>query len=140
MRLLFAGLAAAAALTSTASAQDADAIIAELGETYVGANLENGARVYRRCQSCHTLPEGGRHMVGPNLYGVFGREAGAAEGFRYSPAMAESGIVWSAETLDEYLTNPRTYIPRNRMSFAGLRDAEDRRDVIAYLAVETHDE
>lgn len=139
MRMIFAGFAALA-LTSAAQAQDdAEAsILAELGEPYVSASVENGARIFRRCQSCHTVDEGGRNMVGPNLHGVFGAEAGAKEGFRYSPAMSESGIVWSAETLDGYLANPREYIPRNRMSFAGLRDEEDRNDLIAWLAVNTH--
>lgn len=139
MRMIFAGFAALA-LTSVAQAQDdADAsILAELGEPYVSANIENGARIYRRCQSCHTVEEGGRNMVGPNLHGVFGAEAGAKDGFRYSPAMSESGIVWTAETMDAYLTNPRTYIPRNRMSFAGLRDENDRNDLIAWLAVNTN--
>ncbi|WP_421859325.1 c-type cytochrome [Oceanicaulis sp.] len=139
MRMIFAGFAALA-LTSVAQAQDdADAsILAELGEPYVSASIENGARIYRRCQSCHTVEEGGRNMVGPNLHGVFGAEAGAKDGFRYSPAMSESGIVWTAETMDAYLTNPRTYIPRNRMSFAGLRDEDDRNDLIAWLAVNTN--
>jgi cytochrome c len=137
--MIFAGFAALA-LTSVAQAQDdADAsILAELGEPYVSASIENGARIYRRCQSCHTVEEGGRNMVGPNLHGVFGAEAGAKDGFRYSPAMSESGIVWTAETMDAYLTNPRTYIPRNRMSFAGLRDENDRNDLIAWLAVNTN--
>jgi cytochrome c len=139
MRMIFAGIAALA-LTSAASAQDdaETSLLSELGEPYVSASVENGARIFRRCQSCHTVDEGGRNMVGPNLHGVFGREAGHKEDFRYSPAMAESGIVWSAETLDGYLTNPREYIPRNRMSFAGLRDEEDRNDLIAWLAVNTN--
>lgn len=139
MRMIFAGFAALA-LTSAAQAQDdADTtVLAELGEPYVSASVENGARIFRRCQSCHTVDEGGRNMVGPNLHGVFGADAGAKEGFRYSPAMSESGIVWSAETLDAYLANPRTYIPRNRMSFAGLRDEEDRNDLIAWLAMNTN--
>ena len=139
MRMIFAGFAALA-LTSAAQAQDdADTtVLTELGEPYVSASVENGARIFRRCQSCHTVDEGGRNMVGPNLHGVFGADAGAKEGFRYSPAMSESGIVWSAETLDAYLANPRTYIPRNRMSFAGLRDEEDRNDLIAWLAVNTN--
>lgn len=139
MRMIFAGFAALT-LGAAAHAQDDTqaAILAELGETYVSANVENGARIFRRCQACHTVEEGGRNMVGPNLHGVFGREAGGKDDFRYSPAMSESGIVWSAETMDAYLTNPRTYIPRNRMSFAGLRDEEDRNDLIAWLAVNTN--
>lgn len=138
MRMIFAGFAALSLGAAAQAQDDAASILAELGEPYVSANVENGARIFRRCQACHTVEEGGRNMVGPNLHGVFGREAGGKDDFRYSPAMAESGIVWSAETLDAYLTNPRTYIPRNRMSFAGLRDEEDRNDLIAWLAVNTN--
>lgn len=139
MRMIFAGFAALA-LTSVAQAQDAapSDILAELGEPYVSANLDNGGRIFRRCQACHTVEEGGRNMVGPNLHGVFGREAGHKDDFRYSPAMSDSGVVWSAETLDAYLTNPREYMPGNRMSFAGLRAEQDRHDLIAWLAVNTH--
>lgn len=139
MRMIFAGFAALA-MTSVAQAQDASPsdILAELGEPYVSANVDNGGRIFRRCQACHTVEEGGRNMVGPNLHGVFGREAGHKDDFRYSPAMSESEVVWSAETLDAYLTNPREYMPGNRMSFAGLRAEQDRHDLIAWLAVNTH--
>ena len=115
---------------------EASAILASLGAAYLDADIENGRRRFRLCQSCHTLEEGGRSMVGPNLYGVFGSEAGAGD-FTYSRQLSESGIVWDAETMDAWLANPRQYIPGNRMSFVGLRNEEDRRDVIAYLALET---
>ena len=71
--------------------------------------------------------------MGPELTGVFGRTAGTMDGFNYSPAMANSGIVWDAETLDAYLANPRTNIPGNRMSFAGIRDEAQRAAVIEWL-------
>ncbi|WP_440959544.1 c-type cytochrome [Oceanicaulis sp. LC35] len=139
MRMIFAGFAALALTTAAHAEDDAQsAILAELGEPYVSANVDNGARIFRRCQACHTVEEGGRNMVGPNLHDVFGRESGHKDDFRYSPAMSESEIVWSAETLDAYLTNPREYIPGNRMSFAGLRDEQDRHDLIAWLAINTH--
>tara|TARA_R110000868_G_scaffold57591_2_gene177787 strand:+ start:17824 stop:18414 length:591 start_codon:yes stop_codon:yes gene_type:complete len=99
-----------------------------------GADLANGRREFRRCQSCHTINEGGRAMVGPNLYGVVGRAAASTDGFSYSSALAESGLVWTSDTLDTWIENPRAMVPNNRMSFVGLRDADDRRDVIAYLA------
>lgn len=117
--------------------RSAEDILASLGADYVDADLQNGARQFRRCQSCHTLNAGGRHTVGPNLYGVIGREAAAAEGFNYSRQLAEAGIVWDAESLDAWIENPRAMVPGNRMSFVGLRDADDRRDVIAHIAVET---
>jgi len=118
-----------------------NAVLAALGGDFVNADLANGARQFRRCQSCHTLNEGGRHTVGPNLYGVIGRPAASAEGFSYSSQLTDAGLTWDAETLSHWIENPRAFVPGNRMSFVGLRDADDRRDVIAYIAVETaHDD
>ena len=91
-----------------------------------------GERVFRACMACHALEEG-KNKVGPHLHGLFGREAGSVEGFRYSPAMAESGIVWNEETLKEYLANPRQYIPGNRMVYPGGRNEQDLENLIAYL-------
>lgn len=106
-----------------------------------GADLANGQRQFRRCQTCHTINEHGRHTVGPNLYGVIGRPAASAPGFSYSGALSQSGLVWTRETLNEWINNPRVMVPGNRMSFVGLRDADDRRDVIAYIAsVTRHDD
>lgn len=122
-----------------AASGDAAAILASLGGDYANADLTNGARQFRRCQSCHTLNEGGRHTVGPNLHGIMGRAAASAEGFSYSRQLTEAGLTWDVETLDAWIENPRAMVPGNRMSFVGLRDAADRRDVIGYLAVETAD-
>ena len=116
---------------------DMTAALAALPAPYSEADLANGRRQFRRCASCHTIAEGARNLVGPNLYGLFSRHAGELEGFNYSAAVRESGIEWSPEHLDSWLSDPRGYIPGNRMSFVGLRDANDRRDVIAYLMIET---
>lgn len=94
---------------------------------------EQGRRVFARCRSCHVLEEG-VNRVGPSLYGIFGREAGSVEGFRYSEANQTSGITWTHETMFEYLENPREYIPGTIMAFPGLRDEQDRADVIAYIS------
>ena len=91
-----------------------------------------GQKVYRKCQACHVVDKE-QNRVGPHLVGIFGREAGAVEGFRYSKAMSESGIVWSEETIAAYLRDPRGYIKGNRMAFAGLKKDEDVANVIAYL-------
>lgn len=122
-----------------AGSGNAEAILAALGGDYANADLTNGARQFRRCQSCHTLNEGGRHTVGPNLHGIMGRAAAAAEGFSYSRQLTEAGLTWDVETLDAWIENPRAMVPGNRMSFVGLRTEDDRRDVIGYLAVETAD-
>jgi cytochrome c len=71
--------------------------------------------------------------VGPNLHGLFGRKTGQAEGFAYTEANKKKGIVWSEETLFEYLLNPKKYIPGTKMAFAGFKKPKDRNDVITYL-------
>lgn len=112
-------------------------ILASLPAPYNEGDLDNGRRVFARCRSCHTLPEGGRDMTGPNLWGVFGRRAGSREGFRYSEALQNAGFDWDAEQLNGWLTEPRAFLPGNRMAFAGVPDEQDRRDLIAFLKVET---
>ncbi len=110
---------------------------AALPEPYQSADYNRGRRTFKLCQSCHTLNEGGQNLVGPNLYGVFGREIGGVEGFTYSKAVEESDIVWTPEILAEWLESPRNFLPGNKMSFAGVRKPEDRTAVIAYIMAET---
>jgi cytochrome c len=100
-------------------------------------SMERGAILYKRCRACHTLDQGDRNKVGPNLWGIFGQTAGAREDFNYSAAMAGSDIVWTDATLSAYLEKPSAYIPGNRMSFAGLRKEKDRLAVIEYLRANT---
>jgi len=93
-----------------------------------------GRVLYKRCITCHTLDVDGPHKVGPNLHAIFGATAGQKDGFKYSKVMAESGVVWAPEALDAYIENPRKFMPKNRMAFAGLRKPEDRAAVLAYMA------
>ena len=97
-----------------------------------GAQAQDGARVYNQCKACHSL-DAGVNRVGPSLADLSGRAAGTAEGFRFSDAMKNSGIVWTEETLEEYLTDPRGYIPGNRMAFRGIRNEEQLDALIDYL-------
>lgn len=95
-----------------------------------------GEGLWRQCRSCHQVGEGARNGTGPALNGVVGHAAGSVEGFRYSNAMRDAGaggLVWTPETLDAYLADPRGYLPGNRMSYRGMRDAGDRAAIIAYL-------
>lgn len=91
-----------------------------------------GETVFRKCQTCHVVDQE-QNRVGPHLVGIFGREAGAVEGFRYSDALKESDIVWDDETIAAYVEDPRGYIPGNRMAFPGLRDEQEIQDLLAYL-------
>jgi len=96
-----------------------------------------GKKIYARCRACHTLEEGGKSRVGPNLWGVFGSKAGMVDGFAYSKAMIASDIIWSDETLDAYIADPKAFMPKNKMIFIGLRKEDDRKNLIAYLKAET---
>ena len=91
-----------------------------------------GEARFQECAACHQL-EAGTNEVGPSLHGVFSRKAGELADFRYSPAMKRSGVTWTAETLDKYIADPQAFIPANRMPYAGMSNASDRADLIAYL-------
>lgn len=91
-----------------------------------------GETVFAQCRTCHLVEEG-KNGVGPSLYGIIGRASGSIEGFRYSDANANSGVTWTPEVMFEYLEAPREFMPGTRMAFPGLKDPQDRADVIAYL-------
>jgi cytochrome c len=95
-----------------------------------------GEARFQECAACHRL-EAGANEVGPSLHGIFTRKAGELADFRYSPAMKRSGIVWTAETIGQYIADPQAMIPANRMPYAGMASATDRADLVAYLAKAT---
>jgi len=108
-----------------------------LGTTLVSAqDVENGAEVFKRCRACHDVGDTAKNKVGPILNGIIGRKAGTIEGFKYSDSNLKAGAdgwVWTEEKMMEYLLNPRAAMPGNKMAFAGLKDEQDRKDLIAYL-------
>jgi len=89
-----------------------------------------GEELYHRCQGCHSID---RNRIGPMHKGIFGRTAGTVPGFSYSSAMKNSDIVWNEDTLARFLENPRQLVPGTKMTYAGIKDAKDRADLIAYL-------
>ena len=93
---------------------------------------QHGQQLFVRCASCHTIGQSGGR-IGPSLNGVFGRKAGSAAGFNYSPAMKNSGFTWDQATLARFLQAPMKTVPGTRMAFPGLPDAKDQADMIAYL-------
>jgi len=113
------------------------AAVAALPAPYNSANYEAGRTVFAQCRSCHTIANGGANMVGPNLHGVIGRPVASLQHFNYSPPMRGAHFNWDPEHLDQWIANPQAMLPGTRMGFAGVRDATQRRDVIAYMMVET---
>lgn len=117
-------LAAAAVLTLASGAAHAE------------GDAAKGEKVFKKCKACHQVGEDAKNRVGPVLNNLIGRQAGTADGFKYSSAMkqhGEDGLIWTEQTVEEYLADPKGYIPKNRMSFAGLKDPEDVKAVLAYI-------
>jgi cytochrome c len=102
------------------------------GVAHADGDAARGEARFQDCAACHKL-DAGANNVGPSLHGIFARRAGELADFHYSPAMKRSGIVWTPETLEQFITDPQGMVPGNRMPFAGLASAGDRADLIAYL-------
>ena len=97
------------------------------------ASAEKGQATSKQCQACHTFEKGGPNRVGPNLWGVVGRQKASEAGFNYSAAMKAKGGTWTFDELNKYLANPRGVVPGTAMSFAGLSRAQQRADMIDFL-------
>ncbi len=104
-----------------------------LAELLAVADAANGAKVFRKCATCHTIDNGGANRVGPNLYDTVGAAYGHIDGFNYSNALMDAGGTWGYEELDDWIENPRAFIPGNKMAYGGIRDAQDRADLILYM-------
>lgn len=101
-----------------------------------GGNVKAGAEIFSKCKGCHEVGKDAQHRIGPQLNGLFGRKAASHEDFRYSKSFQRagaSGLEWHADTLDAFLENPRSMTSGTRMSFPGLKDAQDRANLIAFL-------
>jgi cytochrome c len=103
------------------------------GTAFADGDPAAGKKIFAQCAACHTVVPG-KNTLGPSLHGVVGRKAGMVDSFKtYSPALKKSDIVWTEENLKKYLSDPKGFIPGNRMIFAGLKREQDQENVIAFL-------
>ncbi|MEE9427638.1 MAG: c-type cytochrome [Paracoccaceae bacterium] len=103
------------------------------GQTVAAGDAAKGEKVAKKCKACHTMDEGGKNGLGPNLYGILGRQAGGVEGFKYSGAMLDSEIIWDAATFNDFVLKPKSIVPGTKMSFKGVKKATQREDLLAYF-------
>lgn len=122
--------AATPAVTETPAAAAAGA---DLEYASFTTDVAAGEKTFALCRSCHVLDEG-VNRVGPSLYNVVGRPAGSVAGYSYSDANKNSGVTWTEEVLFEYLEDPKAFMPGTKMAFPGIKDAQDRANLVAYLA------
>ena len=143
MKFLSTCFLAAALLTACGKSDQPEQI--KTPETVIAAKIEvdltplqqRGAKIYKRCRACHTLDEGGKNKVGPNLWAVYGAKTAAKEGYAYSKAMKAADIIWDEASMDAYLERPAKYIPGTKMSFIGIKKQEDRDAVQDYMKLKT---
>ena len=102
-------------------------------------DLVHGEKVFKKCSACHMIASEGKNMIGPNLWGVIGRNAGAISDYKYSKAMIAYGKEWTFEEMNSYLIKPQAYIRGTKMAFAGLRKEKDRASVILYMNSKSND-
>lgn len=106
------------------------------GSAFAEGDAAAGATVFKKCAACHAVGEGAKNKVGPELNDVLGRVAGTAPEFKYSKAMTDAGaggLVWSSETLHQFLTKPKDFVKGTKMSFPGLKEQADIDNLVAYL-------
>ena len=96
-------------------------------------SVEHGQKVFKKCSACHSIKKGGRNNIGPALYGVFGRNMGALEDYKYSKALIAFGKDWTFDEMNNFLIKPTSYIKGTKMAFAGLKKEKDRASVILYM-------
>ena len=107
-------------------------VVVWFGEA-IAQDAAAGEKVFLVCKVCHQVGDSAKNAVGPVLNGLFGRKAGTVAGYSYSDANKNSGITWDEATFSEYIKDPKAKVPGTKMAFAGLKDEQKTKDLIAYL-------
>ena len=124
--------------TTSAEESSASSDSGDIMALFASTNAAEGAKVFKKCAACHSITEGGANKIGPALWGVLGRPAGAVPGYKYSKAILAHGKNWSFEEMNGFLLKPKDWIKGTKMSFAGLKKARDRAAVILYMNENTN--
>ena len=120
-------------INDTVSKSITDESIEPVSALLITASFENGEKLFKKCASCHNYEKNSKSKVGPNLWNIIDRPKGNIEGFAYSKNLAEFGGKWTYEGLNKFLYKPKQYISGTKMNFAGLKNVEDRADLILWL-------
>ena len=129
-----ASVTTVASTTSAETSSETGNIMAIFAST----SAAEGAKVFKKCAACHSIAEGGKNKIGPALWGVIGRKAGSVPDYKYSKAMAAHSKNWSFEEMNGFLIKPKDWIKGTKMSFAGLKNANERAAVILYMNENTN--
>ena len=100
---------------------------------FASTNAAEGAKIFKKCAACHSIAQGGANKIGPALWGVLGRKAGSVSDYKYSKAMLAHGNAWSFDEMNNFLIKPKDWVKGTKMSFAGLKNANERAAVILYM-------
>lgn len=111
----------------------ASAVVMVASGVLAAGDIAKGKKLAKKCTTCHTLSEGGKNRLGPNLFDILDKPAGAVKGYKYSKAMSVSGIIWDEATFSDFVSNPKKVVKGTKMSFAGIKKATQRADLIAYF-------
>ena len=125
------GLEMASASSAKTEAKVVEAV--DIKALLAAGDLGHGEKVFKKCSACHMIANGGKNMIGPNLWSVIGRTAGSVSDYKYSKAMVAYGKEWSFEEMNSYLIKPQAYVKGTKMAFAGLRKEKDRASVILFM-------
>ena len=126
------------ASTNSAETSSVSSDSGDIMALFASTSAAEGAKVFKKCLSCHSIAEGGANKIGPALWGVLGRPAGSVPGYKYSKAMVAHGNNWSFEEMNGFLIKPKDWIKGTKMSFVGLKNAKDRAAVILYMNENTN--